>query len=178
VSDSSLIQLPIEGNAESRVQVVAFEDLQCKDCAAWRRMLDDVLLPRFEKTVGFVSRDFPLEKHHWAESAAMVCRRLTAIGPEHGVNFRRYCYQHLAEISVENFPERIVAYAESADLDSEDIAISVRNIDFRRAVELDRSKGTALGVEHTPTAFVGELRFVELFGVEEVISAIEKALKG
>ncbi len=177
MSDSSLIKLPVEGEPNSPVRVVAFEDLQCKDSATWRRMLDDTLLPRFANTVGFESRDFPLEKHHWAKSAAIVSRRFTAISPDHGINFRRYCYKHLAEITVENFPERIVAYAEACDLDSEDIAISVRNIDFHRAVELDHAEGVSLGVEQTPTVFVRDLRFIELFGVEEVVAAIDKALR-
>ena len=46
-----------------------------------------------------------------------------------------------------------------------------------RAVELDQAEGVSLGVERTPTVFVRDLRFIELFGVEEVVAAIDKALR-
>lgn len=173
----SLIALPVEGNSEGTVRVVAFEDLQCKDSAVWRQMLDNVLLPRFASTIAFESRDFPLEKHHWAESAAIVCRRLTASSPTLGLDFRRYCYQHLSEITAENFPEKIVVYAEAHGLNSEDISISVRNVDFQRAVEMDKTEGYRWGVKRTPTVFVRERPFIETFNVAEIVAAIDEALR-
>ena len=36
----------VEGLAESKVRVLIYEDLQCPDCAEFRRMMDDKLLPR------------------------------------------------------------------------------------------------------------------------------------
>ena len=37
----------IEGAAQSPVRVVIYEDLQCPDCADFRVMLDEKLLPRY-----------------------------------------------------------------------------------------------------------------------------------
>jgi hypothetical protein len=177
VQDPADITLPVEGNAASAVRVRAFEDLQCKDSAAWRRMLDNVLLPLFSETVAFAPFDFPLEKHVWAMPAAIVSRRMSLISPAHCLDFRRYCYEHLSEITAESFPEKIVTYAERAGLDSQDISISVRNPDFQKAVEIDIAEGHRFHVVRTPTVIVGDERFVDVFGVGEVIAAIEKALR-
>ena len=38
--------------------------------AAFRRMLDEKLLPKYGDEVAFVHRDFPLAKHAWARQAA------------------------------------------------------------------------------------------------------------
>ncbi|NWF85183.1 MAG: thioredoxin domain-containing protein, partial [Bryobacteraceae bacterium] len=56
----------VEGNPSSPVRVVIYEDLQCSDCAAFRKMLDEKLLPRYGSKVAFEHRDFPLAKHSWA----------------------------------------------------------------------------------------------------------------
>ena len=177
MQDPADITLPVEGNPESALRVRVFEDLQCKDSAAWRRMLDRILLPLFSETAAFEPFDFPLEKHAWAMPAAIVSRRMSLIEPARCLDFRRYCYEHLSEITAESFPEKIVGYAESAGLDPEDISISVRNPDFRKAVEIDIAEGRRLHVVRTPTVLVGKERFVETFGVGEIIAAIEKALR-
>ena len=171
------ITLPVEGNPNSAVWVHTYEDLQCKDSAAWRRMLDTILLPRYSEAVAFASYDFPLEKHAWAMSAAVVSRKMARISPARCLDFRRYCYEHIAQISAESFPERIVAYAERFGLDPEDVSISVRNPDFIEAVNLDIVRGQDIGVSHTPTVIIGEARFIDAFGAAEVIAAIDKALR-
>ena len=177
MQDPADITLPVEGNPNSSIWVHAYEDLQCKDSAAWRRMLDDVLLPRYAETVAFAAYDFPLEKHSWAMDAAVVSRKMVRIGADRCLDFRRYCYEHIATISAESFPERIVAYAERVGLDSEDISISVRNPDFIEAVNLDLVKGQGLGVSRTPTVIIGGQRFIDLFPAAGVIAAIDDALR-
>jgi protein-disulfide isomerase len=86
-----LAQKPIvEGLAESPVRAIVYEDLQCPDCAAFRRMLDDKLLPAYGGKVAFVHRDFPLAKHAWARRAAIAARFFTDQKPELGLEYRRY----------------------------------------------------------------------------------------
>ena len=47
----------VEGNPASTVRVVVYEDLQCPDCAAFRKMMDADLLPKYKATVaGIASR--------------------------------------------------------------------------------------------------------------------------
>ena len=61
----------VEGNKSSAVRVIAYEDLQCPDCAVYRKMLDEKLLPKYGGTVAFEHREFPLRKHQWARPASI-----------------------------------------------------------------------------------------------------------
>jgi hypothetical protein len=79
----------VEGNAKSKVRVVVYEDLQCPDCAVYRKMMDEKLLPEFGAQVAFEHRDFPLPKHKWARKAAIAARFFAATKPETAVAFRR-----------------------------------------------------------------------------------------
>ena len=86
-----LAQKPIvEGRADSPVRAVIYEDLQCPDCAAFCRMMDEKLLPEYGGKVAFVHRDFPLAKHAWARRAAIAARFFTDRKPELGLEYRRY----------------------------------------------------------------------------------------
>ena len=168
--------LPIEGDPASSVRVVAFEDLQCKDSAGWRRMLDETLLEEFGDRVAFVSRDFPLPRHNWAELAAMISRRLAVHDSQAAIDFRRYCYTHISEINLENLPDRAAEFARARGFSNSDAVLAMENSDLRAAVEADIAEGRDLGVAHTPTVLVGERRFVEIFPVTAVEAAIRAAL--
>lgn len=168
--------LPVEGNPDSAIRVDAWEDLACPDTTLWQLMLIEELLPAFGDRVAFVAHDFPLEKHHWAEAAAMASRRFSAWDSAAGLRFRRYCLTHIAEISVENLPERIVDFAVEHGFDAETAELSLRDEALREAVAADRQSGHARGVHKTPTVFVGAIEFVETFSAHAVATAIEAAL--
>jgi len=44
----------VEGRTESKVRVLIYEDLQCPDCAEFRRMMDEKILPRYGERVAFI----------------------------------------------------------------------------------------------------------------------------
>ena len=168
--------LPKEGAPESDVRVVSYEDLQCKDCAVWRRMLDDVLLPEFGGRVAFVSRDFALPRHNWAELAAMISRRLAVHDSRAAIDFRRYCFTHIADINLENLPDRAVEFFQARGFPPADAVLAMENADLRAAVRRDYSRGEDRGVTHTPTVFANGKRFVEVFTAAEIGEAIQAAL--
>jgi protein-disulfide isomerase len=168
--------LPVEGDPEAGVRVVSFEDLQCRDCAVWRRMLDETLLPAFPAGVAFVTKDFPLPKHNWAEFAAMISRRLAVHDSRAAVDFRRYCFTHIADINLENLPDRAAEFALARGFPPSDAVLAMQSDDLRGAVEADRAEGRRLGLTHTPTVLVGERRFEEVFGAGEVEAAIRAEL--
>ena len=170
-------KLPIEGSQDSPVRVESFEDLQCPDTAAYRRMLDQTLLPRFGREVGFASFDFPLDNHAWALPAAMAARRFAITNAAAGINFRRFCLFNIREISVENLADRIAEFARSHGLDEEDAVLALRSDDLRAAVLRDHRAGEKRGVSKTPSVFVGKKLFVETFAPEELAEAIEAALR-
>jgi IMP dehydrogenase/GMP reductase len=107
----------VEGNPSSQVRVVAFEDLQCPDGAAYRRMLDEKLLPAYKDKVAFEHRDFPLPKHAWARKAAIAARFFEETKPEIAVEFRRHVSANLRQTTVENFNQRLADFAKQYGVD-------------------------------------------------------------
>lgn len=170
-------RLPVEGRADSEVRVSAYESLQCPDAAVWRQMLDRELLPRFGDRVAFETCDFPLEKHPWSAPAAVASRHFASIDPAAAIHFRRYCYQHIAEISVETLADWISSFASDQGLDPDAAIASLQDEDLLQAVMLDHQAGQDRGVVKTPTVFVGRVGFIETFGVEELVAAIQARLR-
>ncbi|MBI4873752.1 MAG: thioredoxin domain-containing protein [Acidobacteria bacterium] len=169
-------QTPIEGNPDSPVRVVAYEDLQCPDCATYRRMLDEKLLPAYKDRVAFEHRDFPLAKHAWARPAAAAARFFQEINPEIGVEYRRYALANRSQITTENFKERLAQFAKEHGVDPAKAAAAPDEARYQELVDRDLQDGVARGVSKTPTVFVNGQPFVETFSFEELSKAIEAAL--
>ena len=169
-------ELPIEGNAASAVRVVEYEDLACGDCANYRTMLDEQLLPQFKDRVAFVHKDFPLPKHVWAARAAVAGRFFASKDREVALAFRSYCLVHRYEITNDNFGEKLAAFASERGLDPKEAVASLDNKELQQLVNHDFQEGVARGVSKTPTVYVGRKPFIESFAVEDISAAIEQAL--
>ena len=170
-------QALVEGKRDSAVRVLIYEDLQCSDCAMFRRMMDDRLLPRFGGRVAFVHRDFPLAKHAWARKAAIAARFFDGVKPELGVEYRRHIMSSQRETTEANFGERLAAFARSKGVDAGRAAAALDDAGLAAVVEKDYQDGVARGVAKTPTVFVDGRPFIEHFSFEEISRAIDEALK-
>lgn len=166
----------VEGNPTSTVRVIIYEDLQCPDCATFRAMLDDTLLPRFASTVAFEHRDFPLAKHAWARKAAIAARYFESASPAVALEFRRATLAHLREIPKDKFEDHLRSFAQTHGFDPEKAIAALAEPSFAADVEKDYQDGVARGVAHTPTIFVNGEPFIERFPVEDVIKTIEREL--
>ena len=171
----ALAQSPlVEGNAKSPVRVVIYEDLQCPDCADFRKMLDDQLLPKYGARVAFEHRDFPLPKHAWARQAAIAARYFAALKPELGVEFRRETMAHLREIKLDTFKDHVAAFAARHGLKP---GAALEDPKLADLVEKDYQDGSARGIAKTPTALVNGEPFIETFTFADISAAIERELK-
>jgi protein-disulfide isomerase len=168
----------IEGKADSAVRVVIWEDLQCSDCAAFRKMLDEKILPKYGGKVAFEHRDFPLPKHHWARQAAIAARYFHTVSPGLAVEWRRYAASHQGEITSENFREKLSAWAGAHGVDPAKLAAGLDDEALAAAVEADYQDGIARGIAHTPTVLVNGEPFIETFTFEEISQGIERAIGG
>ncbi len=166
----------MEGAAQSPVHVIVYEDLQCPDSAAFRRMLDEKLLPRYSSTVQFEYRDFPLSKHALARQAAIAARHFEETRPGLGLAFRKYAMAHLRQISVVNFSERLSKFAKDNDVDPQQALDSLGDVRLASLVEEDYKEGVARGIAKTPTVLVNGRPFIETFSFEDVAKAIEAEL--
>jgi protein-disulfide isomerase len=168
--------LAVEGNPASKVRVVIWEDLACSDCAAFRRMMDEQLLPKYGDRVAFEHRDFPLPKHNWARPAAIAARHFDRLDHDLGVKFRRFMLAGLRETTLENFGGKVREFARSNDADAEKALAALKDEGLAKAVQEDYEEGVARGIGRTPTVFVNGRPFIETFTVEEISKGIEEAL--
>lgn len=166
----------VEGNPAAAVRVMIYEDLQCPDCAAFRRMLDDQLLPRYGAKVAFEHRDLPLAKHAWARKAALAARFFEQVRPKLAVAFRKHTLASLREITAANFEERLGAFAKQNGVDPSQALAGLQDERYAQLVEKDVQEGVARGVAKTPTVFVDGTPFIETFTLLELSQAIEAAL--
>lgn len=167
---------PVEGNVRSTVRVIAYEDLQCPDCAAYRRMMDEQLLPKYGDRVAFEHRDFPLAKHKWARRAAVASRHFDAIDAKLGVEFRRHMMANIATITPENFDEKLREWTKGHAADADRAVAALNDAALAKLVEADLQEGIARGVARTPTVFVNGEPFIETFTAEEISKSIDAAL--
>ncbi|MEO8131774.1 MAG: thioredoxin domain-containing protein [Bryobacteraceae bacterium] len=171
-------ELPlIEGNPKGLVRVVIYEDLQCSDCAAYRKMMDEQLLPKFASQVAFEHRDFPLPKHKWARQAAIAARFFATLKPDTAVAFRRETLAHLSTITPENFNAHLTEFAKAHDVDPARAIAALDEAWFAKLVEDDYQEGIARGISKTPTVFVDSEPFVESFSAEDISKTIQAALE-
>ncbi len=171
-------QALVEGPTESKVRVLIYEDLQCPDCAAFRRMMDEDLLPRYSGRVAFVHRDFPLAKHAWARKAAIAARYFAGIKPELGLAYRRQVMGAIEQTTLDNFNERLSQFARDNGTDPKPALAALNDPHLAALVERDFQDGVARGVVKTPTVFVSGKAFIESFSAEEISQAIDDALDG
>jgi protein-disulfide isomerase len=170
-------QHTVEGNPRAAVRVVIYEDLQCSDCAAFRRLLDENLLPRFGARVAFEHRDFPLARHAWARPAAIAARYFARQRPGLGLAWRREILSRIGETSAANLPDRVRAFAQAHGLDGAAAVAALDDVKLAAAVEADYQDGVARGISRTPTVLVEGVPFVEPASPDGIAAALEKALQ-
>jgi len=166
----------MEGAAQSPVRVIVYEDLQCPDCADFRNMLDQKLLPRYGSTVRFEHRDFPLSKHAWARQGAIAARFFEETRTGLGLAYRKYMMSHLREITPANFNERLARFAKDNGVDPAGAVSALTDPHLAGLVEEDCQEGVARGIARTPTVLVNGRPFIETFAFEDVAKAIEAEL--
>jgi protein-disulfide isomerase len=166
----------VEGRTESKVRVLIYEDLQCPDCAAFRRMMDDKLLPRYGERVAFVHRDFPLAKHAWARKAAIAARYFTGAKPELGLAYRRHVMATIQDTRADNFNDNLSAFARDNGIDPAQAVAALHDTGLAALVERDFQDGVARGVAKNPNVFVNGKAFIEHLSLEDISKLNEDAL--
>lgn len=166
----------VEGNSKSPVRVIAYEDLQCPDCAVYRKMMDDKLLPTYGTTVAFEHRDFPLKKHAWARPASLAARYFDSVDPRLGIEFRQWTMATQQKITPENFDAELARWAAEHKQDVGRVKAALIDPRIAKLVDEDYEEGIARGVARTPTVFVNGEPFIETFKFEEISKAIDNAL--
>jgi protein-disulfide isomerase len=166
----------MEGNPSSPVKVLIYEDLQCSDCARFRILLDEKILPRYGTKVAFIHKDFPLGKHDWAVPAAIAARWVWEQSNELGIIVRREMLSEQDSINTRNLKQWLVDFAYRNHLDPKGIVDSLSDQRLGALVDQERQSAVARGVSRAPTVFVGGQPFVETIIYDDLARALDVAL--
>ena len=166
----------VEGNPASSVKVIIYDDLQCGDCARFRAMFDEKILPKYGARVAFIHRDNPLGKHDWARPAAVAARWVWDQDHVYGIAIRRELLAEQDHITLRSLNGWLINFAARNHLDQDGIIYSLTDPRFNSLVDQDRQAAVARGVERMPTVYVGGVALVEPLLYEDLARALDEAL--
>lgn len=160
------------GPANAAVTIVEFSDFQCPACRTAAETLRKVR-QRYPQQVAVLYRHAPIPSHEHAADAA----RASQCAAEQG-RFEAYhdaLFAHQKSIGQLSW----AAFADTAGVaDGNAFASCMSSTGTAAAVENDRSAAQRLGVRATPTLLVNNQLVVGAPNEEELVSMIEKTLRG
>jgi protein-disulfide isomerase len=149
---------PSFGDANAPITMVEFSDFECPVC----RSLHDVLqglLANYPQ-VRLVFKDFPLEQHPWARTAAIAGRCAYNQDPKAFWKLYDLIYDNQDIISAENAYAKLTDYAAQIGLNGDAFKSCLASPEAAAAVDADHANGLALDVSSTPTIFINGRRIV------------------
>jgi protein-disulfide isomerase len=167
----------VEGNPASPVRVTIYEDLACSDCAKFRAVMDEKIMPKYGRRVVFIHRDFPLGRHDWARMAALAGRWVYEQSSTLGIRYRRELMAEQDHVSVAGFKDWLRLFAERYKLDQNAIVASLDDQRLGALVDSDIQGGVARGVVKVPAVYLGTQVFVENILFEDLARALDEALE-
>jgi protein-disulfide isomerase len=176
---------PVRGAKQSKVILVAYDDLQCPFCTMMHQTLFPQLLKEYGDRVTFVYKDFPLPNHAWASHAAVDANCLASQNEEAYWNFVDSVHASQREINGQATPElRLaeldkIAMQQGADhkLDAANLQACVKTQNDA-PVKASVHEGEAIGVDSTPTLFInGEEMSGGAVPLPRLRAALDRALK-
>ena len=176
---------PVRGAKQSKVVLVAYDDLQCPFCTMMHQILFPELLKEYGDRVTFVYKDFPIPSHPWAIHAAVDANCLAAQNPDAYWNFVDSVHASQHEINGKPTPElRLaeldrIAMQQGTDhkLDAASLQACVKTQNDT-AIKASVHEGESLGVDSTPTLFInGEELSGGVAPLPRLRVALDRALK-
>ncbi len=177
---------PVRGNAQAKVTIVNFDDLECPYCARMHAQLFPDTLNRYKDQIKIIYKDYPLiEIHPWALRASIDANCLAAQNPTAYWNYVDYLHTHGEDITG---PDRDAAKSaamldklardegQRSSLDNSKLNACLAKQDDS-VVRASMKEGEALGVDGTPTLFINGERLSGALPESQLWLAIDRALK-
>jgi protein-disulfide isomerase len=139
------------GQADAPVTLVEFTDLECPFCRSFHVGTFDKIKQTYIDTgkVRFVTFDFPLDMHPNARVAAVAVRCA-------GEQGKFWEMRHLVTVNAATLSrETYVNLAKSLGLDTAKLDQCIDGDQYKGDIDRDMAAGMSLGVNGTPTFFVG-----------------------
>jgi protein-disulfide isomerase len=176
---------PVRGAKQSKVVVVAYDDLQCPFCTMMHQILFPELLKEYGDRVTFVYKDFPIPSHPRAVHAAVDANCLAAQNGDAYWSFVDSVHASQQEINGKGTQELRVAeldriamqQATDHKLDAASLQACVKTQNDA-AIKASLREGESLGVDSTPTLFInGQEMSGGVAPLPRLRAALDKALK-
>ncbi len=161
--------LPSIGNKEAKVTLVEFTDYQCPYCARYASQTFPQILADYIKSgkVRYIVRDFPLDSiHPAAEKASEAAHCAGEQGKYWEMRQRLFDNQRALG------PKDLSAYAQALSLDGVKFAQCLDGGKYSALVRKNAAEGQSVGVEGTPTFFLG------MTDKKDLKLKVSKALRG
>jgi protein-disulfide isomerase len=176
---------PVRGIKESKVVLVAYDDLQCPYCTMMHQTLFPQLLKEYGDRVSFIYKDFPLPNHTWASHAAVDANCLAAQNEDAYWSFVDSVHASQKEINGQGTPElRLAELDRIATLQGADHKVDAASLQAcvetqnEAAVKASMKEGESIGVDSTPTLFInGEEMSGGAVPLTRLRAALDRALK-
>lgn len=149
---------PSLGDPNAPITIVEFSDFECPVCRALHDGLRE-LLPKYPQA-RLVFKDFPLEQHPWARTAAIAGQCAYQQDPKLFWKLYDLIYDNQDVISAENVYSKLTDYASQISLNVDTFKSCLASPGAAAAVEASRANGLALNVNSTPTVFFNGRRTI------------------
>jgi protein-disulfide isomerase len=149
---------PVWGDPKAPITMVEFSDFECPVCRSLHDVLRGLLTSYLQ--VRLVFKDFPLEQHPWARSAAIAGRCAYNQDPKAFWKLYDLIYDNQEVISPGNSYAKLSDYASQIGLNADAFKTCLASPEAAAAVDASRANGLALQVSSTPTIFINGRRIV------------------
>lgn len=166
----------ITGSPDKKVVVMEYLDFQCPGCGSLYPTMD-AARKKYGGQVTFAVRHFPLNSIH--QNALTSARAAEAAGMQ-GKFFEMEAQLFTSQNAWKNQTTATAqttfeGFAEKIGLDIERYKTDFAAATTLERINMDRDKGTKMGVNSTPTIFINGSK-IEINSEEDLSKAIEKAM--
>jgi len=170
--DTSVLRPP----KGSKVAIIAFEDLECPQCAHIEPLLEDAVK---NYKIPLVRYDYTLPQHPWSFEAHVTARYFDSKSKELGEEYRSWVFANqnfITKMNVRGMSERFAAEHHV------DLPAPVDPTGSLAAkVMADKAIGEKVGIDHTPTVYVvGDSRqtpYIEVKDISQLFNTIDQMKK-
>ncbi len=157
------------GGSDAKITIVEYSDFQCPACRSAAPFIKQVV-EEHQGQVRLIYRHFPLIQIHQNALDAAIA---TEIVGEQGRFWEMHDLLFVRQddwSQVDNARDLFAQYAEELGMNSDEFLAGYENDEFEMRVRNDLQDGRVLGINSTPTVFVGEER-VQVQELAGVVSA-------
>lgn len=158
---------PVLGDRAAKVAVVEFSDYQCPFCGAFQAQTMASLKKQYIDTgkVKFIYRDFPLDFHPHAQSAAIAAR---CAGEQNAYwKMHDQLFANQRQLGRKLYSE----LAAKLHLDAQKFATCLQDKKIKERLSDEIKYGLKIGIEGTPAFFVGRIEGDKLVDVKSIVGA-------